>query len=195
MLCFCQNEMNSIEINKEIFIQCPKCGLLMKKNIPNAKDEKERYDYHIIDSSYLEYMKENYEIIKPYLKDGITLDFGCGKSNTLEKIMLQDGKICNSYDLYYYPNIPRELYDNIVMIEVFEHLKNLKEDIQMLLKLLKKGGRLIILTQAYDNQTLDWWYLRDITHVTFIRKDTFLYWDWNLKLIYQYRNIFVLERI
>ncbi len=196
MRCLCQNEMITIKIMNNEYEQCGKCGLLLKKRHPSSKEEKERYDHHIVDSSYLNYIQKTYKKIESYIKIGETLDFGCGKIKALEKTMKEEGRNCDSYDLYYFPNLLFKKYDTIILIEVFEHLKDLKHDLSFLFHLLKSKGRIIIITQPYEEEYLnDWWYLRDSTHVTFIKKNTFTFWKWNLKLVEQKGNIFILDRI
>ena len=52
------------------------------------------------------------------------------------------------------------------------------------------------MTKPYDDVDLQsWWYFRDQTHISFIRKDTLSLWDLKMKIIQIEGDIFVLERI
>ncbi len=193
----CQNQrLRKRVIQGMEFEQCEECGFLYKKNVVSLELEKERYDLHICDDRYESYMKTICERVKPYLKKEKCLDYGCGKLPILAELLAQEGYPCAYYDLFYYPKLPKDRYGNIVMIEVFEHLKDPLEELEKLSNLLKKGGRLLIMTKPYLEETLDqWWYLRDITHLCFLRNDTLSHWDIPFTLICQTEDIFVLERI
>ncbi len=172
MRCFCKMEMNKIIIDKQEYYLCPSCGYLKKVNILNAKEEKERYDKHICDSGYLEYMRRVYNSLRPYLRDGATIDFGCGKIHALANIMNEDNRHCDYYDLYYYNNMPNSKYDNIILIEVFEHIEDIYALLEDLKGRLNNKGRIIIMTKPKSKELSGWWYLRDSTHISFIEPKT-----------------------
>ena len=54
------------------------------------------------------------------------------------------------------------------MIEVFEHISNPKNLLLNLKKYLNNKGRIIIKTVVVPKNPINFWYLRDITHVSFI---------------------------
>ncbi len=189
----CDNELNYITINKINCSYCSRCELLKKINILCEKEEKTRYDKHVVDSNYFFYMKKIYENFKDYLKDGNILDFGCGKAKAIESI---SDRMVISYDKYYLKNeYKNNKYDNIVLIEVIEHISDFYNTLCELIKLLNSGGRIIINTNLHNNQFDKWWYFRDITHVVFFSETTFKYIasKLNLKIITISGNLIVLE--
>ncbi len=195
MKCSCEIELKALYIQKNKYTLCPKCGLLSKISSLSMEEERKRYDLHQWDGNYVKYMQKVYSEIKPWIQ-GYCLDFGCGKYHTLANLLNEDGIPCAYYDLHYYPNQEVEIYDTILLIEVFEHLKEPYDVLKSLISKLTASGRIIIKTKPYDGQNLDhWWYLRDETHMNFILKQTFSHWELNLKMIYQKGDIFVLKRI
>lgn len=197
MQCSCGKDMDRININKNIYYLCKNCYFLKKDNILNSSQQKERYDHHICDENYLNYMKKVFDNIKNYLKEGNCLDFGCGKIHALSDILNVNGYICDYYDLFYYPNFPDNKYDNVIMIEVFEHLEDPYQELEKLKSKLNIGGRIIIHTKPYPDNLVNWWYLRDTTHISFIKEETINIWSEKLgyKLVFSIGDIFIIERI
>lgn len=184
-MCFCGGKDKNVIIHNNNYKLCTRCGLLQKTVFLTPDSEKERYDKHICDDKYLGYMETIFNKLKNHLKKGISLDYGCGQVHALSDILNKNGYLCDYYDLYYYPELKNKTYDNIILIEVFEHLKEPYEEINKLKSLLKKDGKIIIMTKVYDNVDLNnWWYLRDKTHYSFIKKDTLTKWnlDFNLEV-------------
>ncbi len=168
MKCFCNNEMVIVNYNKIDYYLCNKCGYLMKVNLPSSSEELNRYNKHICDNRYIEYMKSIYEQIKEYLYGNKILDYGCGKIHALSNILNDNGYSSSYYDLYYFNNPIYDKYDSIVLIEVFEHISNPKNLLLNLKKYLNNKGRIIIKTVVVPKNPINFWYLRDITHVSFI---------------------------
>ena len=166
MNCFCGGEFIKTQVGKTEYELCKSCGYLRKVIIPSKKEEKDRYDNHICDSGYLEYMSRVYQKIKPYVI-GECLDYGCGKIHALADLISKDTP-CQFYDLYYYPNKPSGFFDTIILIEVFEHVYDIYSLMIELKRMLKEKGRIIIMTQVKKEPLDKWWYLRDITHVSFV---------------------------
>lgn len=174
---------------------CPKCGLLTKRERISFLEERKRYDAHICDEGYQRYMESIFSMLHPYIK-GKTLDYGCGKIHLLSDILKNHGISSLYYDLHYFPTLPEELFDTIILVEVFEHLKDPYEELLSLKNMLKSRGRIIIVTKPYNDLKLDsWWYFRDKTHISFIQRNTFSFWNLDMKIIEQKGDIFVLERI
>ncbi|MDE6413809.1 MAG: class I SAM-dependent methyltransferase [Anaeroplasmataceae bacterium] len=188
-------------LKKDTFIQgvpveiCPSCGLITKQNYISLKEEKKRYDAHRCDDGYKRYMEALFTKLEQYIK-GSTLDYGCGQIHYLADILTSNHIPSAFYDLHYFPKLPSQTFDTIILVEVFEHLKETYEELLNIKKLLNPKGRIILVTKPYDGVDLDtWWYFRDNTHVSFIKKDTLLHWDLNMRLIEQKGDIFVLESI
>jgi 2-polyprenyl-3-methyl-5-hydroxy-6-metoxy-1,4-benzoquinol methylase len=109
--------------------------------------------------------------------EGSVLDFGCGKNAILELILGQQSSLkCESYDPQFNRTIDfsEKKYDTIVLCEVIEHLRNLQEELVLIKKLVKTGGKVIIRTQKYGAQEkfAAWWYRQDSTHINFLNDTT-----------------------
>ena len=198
MLCFCENKMNLIEINKTLYYACSNCGYLRKKHIPNQIEEKNRYDAHVCDEGYISYMNNVFLKLKPYLNNGKSLDYGCGQIHALSDIMNNNGYYCDYYDLYYYDNIIDKKYDNIILIEVFEHVENVYELLLKLKNMLNNNGQIIIMTKEKVVDLNNWWYLRDITHISFVEYKTMALLASMLKLKLNYdkdNSLFIFSSI
>lgn len=204
MCKICGNKTTKMIINNNKYDKCLKCGFLQKDNILflNSDMEKRRYTYHHNDSNsdYVLYQKSFYQKIKQYV-EGKTLDFGCGDNHILANIISSDFETYY-YDLYFYPDLEykNRKYKTIIMEEVIEHLKEPLEVLLELVNLLCIGGKLIIETNFIpdDVKSQNWWYLRDVTHISFFEKKTFLYLcDFlGLKCIYcNDVNLIILEKV
>lgn len=105
------------------------------------------------------------------------LDFGCGQHPILNELY-PEAKFTN-YDYYFFhkEDYKSLSYDIILLIEVIEHISNIKATIENLLALLKGDGKIYIHTRLYDEATdfKTWWYQRDITHISFFNIKTFEY--------------------
>lgn len=168
------NICNFIMTQDERFYYCPNCRFIQKINIPNESEEKKRYDFHKTDESYLDFLKQRYQKFLN-INDSI-LDFGCGRDRPLSQIF--NNYNITSYDLYYH-NIDYKStkYSVIIMNEVIEHLHKPYEVLEDLKEILKPKGRIIICTGLLDN-VLDihnWWYQRDITHISFFHTASLKY--------------------
>ncbi|MCM1131371.1 MAG: class I SAM-dependent methyltransferase [Roseburia sp.] len=196
MKCCCQISLKKEKIQGFPTLICPRCGLITKATRVSFQEEKKRYDAHICDRGYIRYMEGLYEKLKQYIKGFFALDYGCGKIHILADILNQDGMQCDYYDLHYFPILSDKEYDTILLIEVFEHLYEPYDELLKLQNMLKPKGRIIIVTKPYDGVDLEqWWYFRDITHISFINEKTLSFWDLDLKIIDHFGDIFVLERI
>ena len=173
MKCFCGNLMEEITINNVKYYECKNCGYL-RKNSPISKDEeKERYDLHIVDFGYREYMYKVYLKIEKYIS-GRTLDYGCGKIHLLADIIKEKGFDSSFYDLYYHNILINGTFDTIILIEVFEHILDIYDLMLNLKKLLNNDGKIIIMTKKKEYPLEKFWYLRDITHVSFVDDKTMI---------------------
>lgn len=169
------NLCNSCLIDNDTFLICPSCGLIVKKSHPFELEEKERYLAHQYDENYKSYMHRLTNFIDFNNKE--VLDFGCGQHPILNELY-PEAKFTN-YDYYFSPKEDYKSlsYDIILLIEVIEHISNIKATIENLLALLKGDGKIYIHTRLYDEATdfKTWWYQRDITHISFFNIKTFEY--------------------
>jgi trans-aconitate methyltransferase len=107
------------------------------------------------------------------------LDFGCGRSKLLAKILHQKGIRTDAYDPIYYPDALKDdkKYDLIVSTEVFEHLHKPAEVFASLVSRLNPGGYLAIQTAFYPDDMPSfkhWYYHKDPTHIVFFCPKTFV---------------------
>lgn len=161
------------------FHRDPTSQIVTKDQIHWVSSEvaKARYDTHengVNNVDYIAYQKSIFdEFIGIYLKQGSTLDYGCGEGAVLQRFI----ENLYIYDLYYHPDLSifKRTFDHIILIEVVEHFEKPLEEFERLAALLNPGGRLIIQTQFYQNfdEIEQWWYIRDTTHVSFYNKAAF----------------------
>ncbi len=162
---------------------------------------KARYDTHdngVNNIDYIAYQKSIFDdFIGMYLKQGTSLDYGCGEGAVLQRFI----ENLFIYDLYYHPDdqIFKRTFDNIILIEVVEHFEFPLMEFKRLTELLNQGGRLIVQTQFYTDfeHISEWWYVRDSTHVSFYNVEAFkfLAQALGLTLIYtDYKSRVVLEK-
>lgn len=172
MECFCKNLMVKTKIGKIEYYSCFNCNYLRKINLLSSTEERKRYDYHCCDDNYIIYMRDVYDKIKNHLNPGLSLDYGCGKIHCLSDILNEEGRVCKYYDLYYYPQKIEDAYDNIILIEVFEHVKDIYTLLVNLKAMLNSKGKIIIMTKPQPKDLNQWWYLRDETHISFVTEKT-----------------------
>ena len=158
--------------------KCLNCMFIAKSeiNMVDSKTEYERYLKHTNDNnaSYVEYQKKFYFEIKQFLGKK-SLDFGCGNNHILSTILNEEKYDNDYYDLFFYPKkvYLDNKYDSIILEEVIEHLKNPLNTLIELKACLNDNGVLIIKTEFIKNDFINWWYIRDITHISFFNKRTF----------------------
>jgi len=172
-------------INEKHYLICPSCKGIQLDNafLLNKNQEKNRYDNHNDD-----YTDEGYQnFVKPivnavtsiFSQNDLGLDYGCGKSAIVRRLLNYQNYNCIGYDPFYFPDFTfkNHRYQYITCCEVVEHFYKPSQDFQLLYDLLLEGGRLFVKTNLYNN-TINfdqWWYKNDATHVFFYQKETFEY--------------------
>lgn len=166
---------------------CPKCDLIFMNPLErlDIHHEKLRYDQHQNNETagYTSFLEPLVQDIHSYFcAAGVAtsqlsaLDFGCGPTAVLSKLLDEKGYKTCKYDPFYFPDQEplRRTHHLITSTEVWEHLYNPREEIEKLLRLLKSGGLLGVMTSAHHGQAVfsDWHYRRDLTHVTFFSEKT-----------------------
>lgn len=167
--------------------QCSECDLIFMTPAERmtSVDEKSRYDLHQNEGqeghrAFLEPLIKEVETFtestQRHPRDISILDFGCGPSAFLGNTLISKGYQVSNYDFYYYPDNDalRRSYHVITSTEVWEHLYNPRQEIEKQLRLLKSGGILAVMTSAHKGGAhfSDWYYRRDLTHVTFFSEKT-----------------------
>ncbi len=187
MLChICDSQTDSFVHEKTDirYYHCKACEYIFKDPscYRSIEAQKARYDLHENDENdpgYEAYFQCFLDFVLPLAGEPVTaLDFGCGRSSLLARLLGREGIVCDYYDPLYHPeNLDNsKKYELVVSTEVFEHLHNPKEIFEDLLNRLEKGGYLAIQTQFHPNEQelfKKWYYHQDPTHIVFFRAETF----------------------
>jgi len=166
------------------YYHCKPCEYIFKSPecYQSIEAQKARYDLHENnenDPGYEAYFRRFLDFVLPLIsKPETALDFGCGRSSLLAKLLGREGIECEYYDPLYHPkNLNNsKKYELIVSTEVFEHLHHPKKIFEDLISRLEKGGYLALQTQFHPNDRelfKKWYYHQDPTHIVFFRAKTF----------------------
>lgn len=182
-LCDAPNCRLFFRDNRRSFHCCKVCELLF---VPAAyhvspEEEKKRYELHDNrpnNKGYVRFLEEIVKVIEvieaPKSTDQKILDFGSGKHAVLGGLLQRKGFSIDSYDPLY--ALGREYlskrYDILVIGEVIEHVRNLKDEILIIKNLVMQNGKLILRTKLYPSceEFSAWWYKEDITHINFFAR-------------------------
>jgi SAM-dependent methyltransferase len=174
---------------------CDNCFLVFvpKKFFPNTTREKNRYLNHqnsIENKGYVDFLKLAIVPALKYLKpQSAGLDFGCGPLPVLSQLLAECNFKCDNYDPLFFPELnSQKCYNFIFATECFEHFFNPESEIKLLLKILKPGGHLVVMTERWETHEKfsTWTYARDETHVAFYHTKTFEY----IAKRYQFETLF-----
>jgi len=162
---------------KKRFYHCPSCNLIFldKKFYVSTSKEKNQYDQHnnnLENEGYVKMFNDflDFTIGNSHIKN--TLDFGSGPTPVLAELLKRRGLNVEYFDKFYQPKkvYENKKYDLITSTEVFEHIENPKETLNLLSNHLNTNGIISIMTLFHTNKQddfLKWWYRRDPTHITF----------------------------
>ena len=185
----CKSSQNSLILKnkRREFYLCSRCSLTF---VPDSfqlslDDEFDRYTKHKNSSDDPNYKKFLMTLVAPLLGkavDGVSwkgLDFGSGASDSLSLMMREEGHEFYSYDPFFKDEktLLETKYDVITCSETIEHFSNPDLEWEKLWSLLRPNGILAVMTQfrSFEKKFSDWWYIRDLTHVSFFSETTF---DW-----------------
>jgi SAM-dependent methyltransferase len=143
-------------------------------------DERARYAHHDNSPAHEGYVKVLGQVGQVVEGLGVgqahVLDFGSGDNAVLADILRQRGFDCEAYDPLYGKGQAAlgSRYDVVVVCEVIEHLRDLRDEIKTLRDCLSPGGRVVVRTQCYLSvaDVATWWYARDATHLNFFAERT-----------------------
>lgn len=169
---------------KITYYHCNYCEYIFKSPecFQDLSVQKERYNLHENDegdAGYQAYFQRFLDFILPLVgKPDTALDFGCGASSLLAKMLEKEGVPCDYYDPIYHPDTleQNKKYELIVSTEVFEHLHQPREVFESLLDRLEEGGYMALQTQFHPNNVESfkkWYYHQDPTHIVFFTAKTF----------------------
>lgn len=118
-----------------------------------------------------EFFGQDSEEIQHYNSINSILDFGSGKNAVLTELLKSINFNCTAYDPAYNHEInpKNERFDLVIMCEVIEHLRDLRKELFMVSKHMKKGSLILIRTQLVPSMEMfsKWWYTQDKTHINF----------------------------
>ncbi len=176
---------------------CRNCGFIYLPEEQQLPPDKEKLRYQLHHNSqdnrgYIEYLNNFIDsAVAPYLEKGNSiLDFGSGPDPCLTDLLKSRGFNTCSYDPFFAPGNKwkEKKFDGVISLEVFEHLRTPAMEIEELIKVLDKGGKLIIRTLLHNedhNFFMKWWYREDITHISFYSEKTinFICSKWQFELL------------
>ncbi len=172
------------------YLRCNICALVYADPASHLspEEEKARYDLHENDPDdpgYRQFLRRLADPLTERLAEMPGrrplrgLDFGSGPGPTLTIIMEERGFTMAIYDPYFAPD-PAVLdrhYDFVTCTETLEHFYTPAREWQLLLSLVKPGGRLGIMTGLLEDAGSfgTWYYKEEETHVCFFSRATFHY--------------------
>jgi len=181
-LCGSAAKQTQLESNSgRDYILCGNCKLIRmapQHFLPREK-EIERYLEHnngMQFEGYKEFLTRAIEPALKHINKKMTgLDYGCGHSPTLSKLLINMGYNCEDYDPMFVENPLDKKYDFIFSTEVFEHFFEPHREIQKICDLLEAGGILTVMTVLWNDikRFKNWYYTRDPSHTAFYHSETF----------------------
>ena len=186
---------------KRNYLFCSVCNSIQMdpKYYISLDNEKKRYELHKSDISDLGYQKfvkpiTDY-VFKNINEDSVGLDFGAGHGPVISELLKEKGFKIKIYDPFFHKDksVLDTKYDYIISCEVIEHFHNPDKEFNLLRKLLKANGKLILMTDPYNDEVdfSKWYYKNDETHVFFYTEKTFEY----IKEHYDFKNIIINKRL
>jgi hypothetical protein len=133
---------------------CAVCDLIFVPASQFVTVEEERARYELHDNTgdhagYRSFLSGVAEIVvQVTAQSGSILDFGSGRHAVLTSLLRERGYSCTAYDPLYGIGMDSAecTYNTVVLCEVIEHLRNLKEDVRIITGLANASGTLVIRT-------------------------------------------------
>jgi len=118
----------------------------------------------------------------------IGVDFGSGPSSILKQELAKKEIAVFEYDPIFHPSLNLHAVDFVACIESLEHFHSVSDELDSMIRLLKREGLVLIKSQFHTtaNDFKDWYYHRDPTHIFFWSPNTVAYIseNWNLSVEY-----------
>ncbi|MFT7860167.1 MAG: class I SAM-dependent methyltransferase [Sulfurimonas sp.] len=178
----CKTSADFFYQDTQKYFRCPNCKAIFTayEDLVAPKDEQERYELHDteIDAGYRKFVSPiTSNILHDFSQDDQGLDFGAGRSQIISKVLAENNYKIKNYDPFFAnkPELLEDTYNYISSCEVIEHFHEPRKEFELLRIMLKKGGKLYLMTELYDD-SIDfekWYYKNDPTHVFFYTKETF----------------------
>ncbi len=168
------------------YFRCTTCALIFADPASRLTPEAERarYNYHQnspADEGYRRFLNRLVTPLSARLGDAKQqgLDFGCGPGPTLSLMLEALGHTMALYDPFFAPDtsVLHRRYDFVTCTEAIEHFHTPDREWRLLLRLVKPGGWLGIMTRLVPALEMfnQWYYKSDPTHVSFFSRETFHY--------------------
>ncbi len=171
------------------YLRCPECGIISAEpsSFLSPEEEKARYLQHRnspVDMGYRTFLNRLARPLGQRLesRSSCGLDFGCGPGPTLSVMLEERGHHMDIYDPYFACNhsLLFSVYDFVTCTETVEHFYFPGKEWRLLLRLVKPGGWLGIMTSMTAEGCSEadfnrWHYKRDPTHVNFFSRKTFMF--------------------
>lgn len=165
-------------------------------------EEKIRYDLHenVESEGYRHFLAPAVQAVTRW-GQGEGLDYGCGPTAFLEKLLSEQGQAIQNYDLYFRDdrNLLAKQYDFITCTEVIEHLYSPREVFDFFTRALRPQGILILMTSFLtDKVDFDRWsYRREKTHVGFFAPESLEYIarEWGFEILETKNPLVVMRKI
>jgi SAM-dependent methyltransferase len=164
------------------YLLCPVCAFVY---VParwhvSAPEARERYNEHRNDpanAGYRQFLNRLVDVMVPQLPAGAHgLDFGSGPGPALSLLFGERGFVVKNYDPFYAGDrrLLDATYDFVACSETVEHFTEPRRDWELLVRLVRPGGLLGVMTERRDNVAdfSRWRYINDKTHVGFYSKHT-----------------------
>lgn len=157
---------------KDFLCQCNRCGLIFSKRIPSLEELNEVYDNYSRSNSISEITIKRYQEIlggfEKYKKTGKILDVGAGDGFFLEVAKRRGWEVygteyddraitlCRQKGIKTYKgklnidDFEENFFDVVTSFEVMEHINNPNEDLDVIRKILRKGGVFYVTTPNFN---------------------------------------------
>ena len=208
----CKNSTTNIFFKKRLwdlkYMSCENCSFVFMEPSKRLDFSKEKADYDLhqndpCDEGYRNFLSKLVKELLPFLSPREryknALDFGCGPGPTLNLLFEEIGISTEIYDPIYFDhqkNLNKK-YDLVSCSEVVEHFYDPAQGFASLVRLLRPGGILGIMTDLFqkDRDFERWHYIRERTHVSFYSKECFLWIakEYTLNLLYQDARVVIFK--
>jgi hypothetical protein len=170
---------------EKIFWLCAVCEVIFREPEQYYPAEAAKRYYELHDNSmenlgYRAFLAPTLNWVREHVPPGARgLDFGCGPTPVLAKLLTEQGYKMRHYDPIFQPDqgVCEGLFDFITCTEVIEHMASPIEELRLLLEKIGPHGQLMIRTSFHrgPQHFWNWHYQRDPTHICFFNARTFEY--------------------
>jgi len=173
---------------RRVYVLCPGCSLVFVPEMYHLTVEQERSRYALHNNTadnagYVGYLEEVALVLATLVAPNVSvLDYGCGEHAVLTSILDSRRYNCTPFDpLYTFPHHPvrqNGIYAAVIVCEVIEHCRNVRETVLDINSALADKGVVLVRTQCYPEPAAHlprWWYAQDPTHIAFFSTTTLAY--------------------